>query len=301
MSTSSFAERVRIGVNPIVWSNDDFHDLGGRTPLERCLEEARASGYDGIELGHKFPRTPLGLRKVLEAHGLALVSGWHSTYLLERSLEEERKRFAQHLDLLGAVGCEAAIVAECSRSLYTDPKSSLELGSRRNALSRQEWGRLAGGLDRLAELALSRGLLLAYHPHVGTLVQNEDEIDVLMERTALVGLLWDSGHLALAGAEPKRVLERHAGRIVHVHLKNVRKDVAKRVRSERCSFSQAVREGVFTVPGDGGMDYAPILERLAEDDYRGWIVVEAEQDPEKAPPRRYAEMARRYLREVAGL
>ncbi|MGH2570442.1 MAG: myo-inosose-2 dehydratase [bacterium] len=292
---------VRVGVNPIVWSNDDFHDLGGDIPLSQCLAEARAAGYAGIELGHKFPREPERLRPLLDDAALDLVSGWHSLRLLDQPIEEERVRFRAHADFLWHMGCSVVIVAECSRCTYTDPKLRLRFPSANGPLSEDEWSRLAAGLDELAEAALARDMAVAYHPHVGTVVQSREEIDRLMESTRSVGLLADSGHVALAGADPLAVFRDHADRIAHVHLKNVRADVARRVRDGDWSFSRAVREGVFTVPGDGGIDYQPIFGLLEEIGYSGWLVVEAEQDPAKATPSEYAETARRYIRRATGL
>jgi myo-inosose-2 dehydratase len=292
---------VRVGVNPIVWSNDDFHDLGGDIPLEQCLAEASAAGYAGVELGHKFPREPERLRPLLDDAALDLVSGWHSLHLLERPLEEERARFRAHADFLQSMGCSIVIVAECSRRTYTDPTARLRFPSANGPLSEDEWSRLAAGLDELAQEAHARGMRVAYHPHVGTVVQSREEIDRLMDRTRATGLLADSGHVALAGADPLAVFRDHAGRIAHVHLKNVRADVARRVRGGDWSFSRAVREGVFTVPGDGGIDYHPIFALLEEIGYSGWLVVEAEQDPAIATPMQYAGAAREYIRRATGL
>jgi inosose dehydratase len=292
---------IRVGVNPIVWSNDDFLDLGGDIPLERCLAEASAAGYAGVELGHKFPRDPERLRSLLDDAGLELVSGWHSLHLLERPIEEERARFRAHAEFLRRMGSSVVIVAECSRCTYTSPKLRLRFPSANGPLSGEEWSRLAAGVDELAYEADERGMRLAYHPHVGTVVQGREEIDRLMERTCATGLLADSGHLALAGADPLAVFRDHAARIAHVHLKNVRDRVARRVRDGGWSFSRAVREGVFTVPGDGGIDYEPIFALLERSGYSGWIVIEAEQDPAKAPPLEYAAIAREYVRRTAGL
>jgi len=291
---------MRIGVNPIVWSNDDFHDLGGDISLERCLAEARAAGYAGIELGHKFPREPERLQPLLRNSDLELVSGWHSLHLLDHSIAEERSRFRDHVDFLHRMDCSVVIVAECSRCTYTNPDAELCFPSANGALTEEEWWRLAAGLDELAEIARARGLRLAYHAHVGTVIQSRDEIDALMERTRITQLLADSGHLALAGVDPVSVFRDHWARLCHVHVKSVREDVAERVRGGDYSFSRAVREGVFTVPGDGGIDYGPIFELLADRGYSGWLVVEAEQDPEKAPPLRYAETARDYIRQATG-
>jgi myo-inosose-2 dehydratase len=296
------ARSLKVGINPIVWINDDFHDLGGDTALEVCLEDTHACGYEGIELGRKFPREPSRLHEVLRAHELRLVSGWHSLYLLDAPFASERACFQKHLDLLIELGSPVAIVAECSRRTYPNPTAPLEYPSHENDhLDDSDWQRLAEGLESLAELTRAQGLRLVYHPHMGTVVQSEAEIDALMARTKSLDLLFDTGHLCFAGADPLAVLAKHLGRVGHVHLKDVRDEVIMRARAERYSFSKAVRSGVFTVPGDGSIDYRPIFRLLETAGYSGWIVVEAEQDPALAPPKRYAEIARRYLREVAGV
>ena len=292
---------VRIGVNPIVWSNDDFHDLGGDIPLERCLSEIHAAGYAGTELGHKYPRDPRLLAPLLRAHELELVSGWHSLHLLERPFEEEAREYLRHLDLLALLRSRVVIVAECSRRLYDDPATSLQFDGWSDTLSPPEWTQLTTGLEKLAEMAAARGLRLVYHHHMGTVIQSEADIDELMQRTHDTGLLADTGHLAFAGIEPLSVLRRHAQRIAHVHLKSVRPEIVRRAEEGTWSFAYAVRQGVFTVPGDGGIDFEPIFAQLAEASYRGWLVVEAEQDPAVAPPLRCAEAARAYIRRTTGL
>jgi inosose dehydratase len=291
---------VRLGVQPILWTNDDFHDLGGDVPLARCLAEMQAAGYEGTELGRLFPRRADVLQPLLERHGLRLASGWHSLHLLEQPFEAEAARLAAHLDLLATLGCRVAIVAECSGRSYTDPQAPLRLEPSRPGQDAAPWGRLARDLDRLAVLAAGRGLRLAYHHHAGTVVQTEAEIEALMQRTHELQLLFDTGHLALAGADPLHVLRRYAGRVAHVHLKDVRPAVVRRARDERLSFSAAVRAGVFTVPGDGGIDFEPLLAVLAAQAYRGWLVVEAEQDPHLAPPLHYARLGRAHLTRLLG-
>lgn len=292
---------VRVGINPIGWINDDFHDLGGATTLENCLDEIRRAGFAGSELGRKFPRTPAALQAVLAAHGLDLVSGWHSTYLLERGLDEERAALDRHLDLLAALGTGVAIVAECSRRVYDDGRAPLVWSRNGDALAGPAWQRLTDGLEALAVHAAGRGFRLAYHPHMGTVVQSEDEIDRLCGATSRLGLLVDTGHFAFAGADTLALLQRHAHRVTHVHLKNVRPDVVAAARAGAWSFERAVRSGVFTVPGDGGIDFAPVLAALRGAGYCGWLVVEAEQDPAQAPAFDYARRARAYLRDIAGV
>lgn len=292
---------VRVGINPIGWSNDDFQDLGADIGLERCLEEARAAGFAGVELGHKFPRRAAVLGPVLARHGLALVSGWHSTHLLEHSVAEELRELEPHLDLLAALGARVAIVAECSRRTYTEAQAPLRFGTERPGLTEPEWRRLSAGLEELAAHASGRGLDLAYHHHTGTVIQEQHEIEALLERTRALRLLLDTGHLALAGIDPGAVCAAWAPRLAHVHLKDVRSEVRRRASSDGWSFERAVREGVFAVPGQGGVDFDPVFAALAQHGYTGWLVVEAEQDPALAEPLEQARRGREAVRRATGL
>ena len=286
---------VRLGTNPIAWSNDDMPELGGATPLETCLAEARQAGFDGIELGHKFPRSAAALRPLLDRHRLALVSGWWSARLLERSVEEEMRALEAHAGLLSALGCRVVIVAETSGGIAARRDAPL---SCRPVLAEAEWPRLGRALTALADRLAARGLGLAYHHHMGTVIETEAEIDRLLALAGpSVGLLLDTGHLAFAGGDPAGVARRHARRINHVHCKDVRPAVLERARREDWPFLEAVLRGVFTVPGDGAIDFAAALAPLAG--YSGWLVVEAEQDPARADPRRYAEIGLRNLRAAA--
>jgi inosose dehydratase len=286
---------IRLGTNPIAWSNDDMPELGGATPLETCLAEARRAGYEGIELGNKFPRDAGALRPILDRHGLALVSGWWSARLLERSVEDELRTIAAHADLLKAMGCNIVIVAETSRGVAGARGTPL---SRRPRLSDAEWPDFCAKLTALAEGLQRRDLRLAYHHHMGTVVETEIEVDRLMEGTGdAVGLLLDTGHLAFAGADPSAVARRHRRRIVHVHCKDVRPAVLASAKAEDWSFLDSVLAGVFTVPGDGTVDFTSVLKELRG--YSGWLVVEAEQDPEKAHPLTYATMGASNLRRAA--
>ena len=282
---------VRLGANPIGWSNDDLHELGGATPLETCLAEAKEAGFAGMELGHKFPREAGALRAVLDRFGLALVSGWHSMALLARSAEEEVSAMGPHLDLLNAMGCGVVIVAETSNAIHG--ARAIPLG-RRPVLPPEEWGRFGERLTTLAEATQREGLRLVYHHHMGTVVESRADIDALMDATGpAVHLLLDTGHATFAGADPVLLARRYRERISHFHAKDVRPDVMARARREGLSFLDAVIAGVFTVPGDGCVDYPAVLAELPG--YAGWAVVEAEQDPEKAHPLTYARMGARNL------
>jgi len=277
---------VPLGISPIGWSNDDLPELGGDIPLETCLAEARAAGYAGIELGHKFPRDAAALRPLLARHGLALVSGWYGGHLLELPLAAEIDAIETQLALLAEMGCAVMVFAEVSGSIAGDRSCPL---SARPHLGPGDWRDFGATLTRLAEHCAGSGVRIAYHHHMGTVVESEAEIDRLMAATGdSVGLLLDTGHVAVAGADPKAIAARHRRRINHVHCKDVRLDVLDRARTADLSFLDAVLDGVFTVPGDGFIDFAGILQALAPADYRGWLVVEAEQDPAKAPPLAYA-------------
>jgi inosose dehydratase len=290
-NTARGEDMIRIGTNPIAWSNDDLRSLGGATPLETCLREAREAGYEGIELGHKFPRAPAALQAALAPHGLDLVSGWYSAALLERTPEAEMAAMRPHLDLLRAMGCTVLIIAETSNAVHGDRAVPL---SRRPRLHRAQWPRYGAALTRLAELVAAEGMRLAWHHHMGTIVQEESEIDRLMQVTGdALGLLLDTGHATFAGGDPVALAARHASRIVHVHAKDVRATVMREALARDWSFLDAVVAGVYTVPGDGMVDFTAVFTALPG--YDGWVVVEAEQDPEKANPLDYARRGRHAL------
>lgn len=283
---------VRIGTNPIGWSNDDMRELGGATPLETCLGEAKEAGFSGVELGHKFPRDPIVLSQVLARFGLALVSGWYSSALLQRTPEAEMQVLRPHLDLLKALGCTVLVWAETSNAVHTDRHKPL---AERPVMRDPAWTEFGQRVTTVADRTYAEGVRLVYHHHMGTIVQTERDIDAFMTATGpSVHLLLDTGHATFAGADPAMLARRWRSRISHVHAKDVRHDVMERARAERMSFLDAVVAGVFTVPGDGCVDYAPVLRELVG--YSGWVVVEAEQDPAKAHPLTYARMGYRNLR-----
>ncbi|HYH96100.1 myo-inosose-2 dehydratase [Hyalangium sp.] len=292
---------VEVGAQPINWCNDDFRDLGASITLEQCLSEMRQAGYVGTELGHRFPQEGGEVRRLLEQYGLRLASGWHSTYLASRPYPDEEKAFDAHLARLKAAGSRVVIVAECTHAIHSEGSKPLRFASGLELLDESAWTRVYEGLDRLSERAAASGMKVAYHPHMGTVIQDSRDVDRLMERTKVLSLLLDTGHLAFAGSDSLAVLRAHGKRVAHVHLKNIRPAVVADVRAKGHSFEAAVRAGAFTVPGDGGIDYKPIFEHLAALGYSGWWIVEAEQDPAKANPLEYALRGRRYIRETAGV
>jgi inosose dehydratase len=287
---------VRIGINPLTWTNDDLPELGEANSLETCLKEAKQAGYEGVELGRKFPREAAVLGPILKDHKLDLVSGWYSARLLERSVEDEVEAMQAHATLLKSLGAKVMVFCEVSRCVHGDRQVPL---SKRPKLAEKEWQPFCERLDRIADHLQKQGLKMAYHHHMGTVIQSEDEVDRMMDSTRSVGLLLDSGHLTFAGGDPLRALERHAKRIVHVHCKDIRRDKLAHARKQDMSFLEAVLGDVFAVPGDGSIDFAPLLEGLAKAGYYGWLVVEADQDPAKAHPLTHARLGHDCLRPLA--
>jgi inosose dehydratase len=287
---------VRIGINPLTWTNDDLPELGDNNSLETCLSEAKLAGYEGVELGRKFPRDAAVLGPVLKRFELSLISGWYSARLLERSVEEEIKALNAHLTLLKTLGANVMVFAEVARCVHGDRSVPL---SKRPQLASKEWKPFCERLDAVANHLEKNGLKMAYHHHMGTVIQAEHEIDRMMGATKSVGLLLDTGHLTFAGGDPLRVLKRHAKRIAHVHCKDIRKDKLAQALKNDWSFLDAVVRDVFAVPGDGSIDFDPILKTLAESNYAGWLVVEADQDPAKAHPLTHARLGHDCLRPLA--
>jgi inosose dehydratase len=279
---------VRLGINPITWSNDDLPELGGDIPLGTCLAEARLAGFSGIEMGGKFPRAAEELRPLMARHHLALVSGWYDGRLLDLGLDREWHAVQAHLTLLRDMGCAHIVYADTSRRSGGDLFAPI---SQRPSLAAGEWARYGKDLTALAERMRSFGVGMAFHHHMGTVVETDAEVDHLMAETdPVVGLLFDCGHSAFAGGDPVALLRRHAKRVVHVHCKDTRQPILDAARRANGSFMQAVLDGVFTVPGDGSVDFPALLSLLREVGYAGWLIVEAEQDPNKAHPLTYARM-----------
>ena len=290
---------IRYGVNPIGWSNDDDPSLGGHIALEQCLREASEIGFAGIEKGHKMPSDARALRAALAPWGLDFVSGWYSLRLLERSVEAEKAAMEAYLRLLREMSCTVCILCETSNSVHGNPSAPL---SARPVLSGAQWPSFAGALTEIARHVEANGLVPVYHHHMGTVVQTGDDVERLLDRTDdALKLLLDTGHAAMAGMDPGAVARRHAGRIRHLHLKNVRFPVAREAARRDWSFLEAVKAGVFTVPGDaeGGVDFPPVLRAATKGGYRGWLVIEAEQDPAVREPRTYHSMGFEALREMA--
>jgi inosose dehydratase len=289
--------KVRIGINPITWTNDDVPELGGDTPLETCLAETKQAGYAGTELGGKFPRQSSVLKPIMARHGLAVISGWYDGRCDEKEIAAEMEAIGPHLQLLKDMGATHVVYADTSRGRHGAIWSPI---SERPALSPEEWPAYGKKITGLAERMADFGVRMAFHHHMGTIVETDEEVGLLMRHTGeAVGLLYDTGHSIFSGGDPLALVKKHVKRIVHVHCKDARKPVLERARAGDMSFMGAVMEGIFTVPGDGSIDYAAILKVLADNNYSGWLVVEAEQDPNKAHPLTYATMGYRNLSRLA--
>ncbi len=288
---------IRIGANPIGWSNDDLEEIGGDTPLETCLAEAKQAGVEGMELGNKFPRQAGALEAALAPFGLACVGGWHSVELLRRSAREEFDLAKPHRDLLKAMGTDVFIVAETSNAIHGDRAKPL---SQRPRLAAGDWKGYGAKITQLAERLAEEGLKLCYHHHMGTIVETEADIDAFMAHTkAPAHLLLDTGHATWGGSDPTALARRYRTRISHVHCKDVRADKMAEARAGDWSFLDSILGkgadlGVYTVPGDGGIDFVAVFREL--EGYSGWVVLEAEQDPKKAPAFPYAKKGVAHLR-----
>lgn len=290
------AEKVKLGIAPIAWTNDDMPELGKENTFEQCVSEAALAGFHGTEVGGKYPQDERVLKKALALRNLQIASAWFSAFLTTKPYGETEAGFIRHRDFLYAMGAKVIVVSEQGHSIQGQ---SIPVFEGKYVLNDAEWKLLAEGLNKLGALAREKEMKLVFHHHMGTVVQTAAEIDKLMSLTdeQLVYLLFDTGHLVYSGENPEVILKKYVSRVKHVHLKDVRPAMLEKVKKERLSFLEGVRLGSFTVPGDGSIDFAPLFSLLAKHDYEGWLLVEAEQDPAKADPLEYALKARRYLRD----
>lgn len=289
---------VRLGISLIAWQNDDLPELTAGFTTEGAMEDAARIGYAGVERGRRMPADTAGLRAYLDRYGLALCGGWCSGNLLVATVAEEFAAIRAQVDQFAALDAPAIVYAECSNTVQGMANTPV---SQRPKLTRDEMKAYARDLTELAKRVSDAGVTLAYHHHMGAIVQDAEDIDWLMETSGPeVTLLYDTGHLHFAGADPLAVLDKWGDRISHVHVKTVRQPVLDRIHATDGSFLDAVAAGVFSVPGDpeGAIDFRAVIDRLAAMAYDGWIVVEAEQDPAKAPPYDYSRLGHDHLREL---
>ena len=288
---------IKLGIAPIAWSNDDMPELGGETTLEQCLSEASRAGFTGIESGGKFPKNSKELIPKLEKENLQLCSGWYGASLLKNSPKEEYMLMREQMNLFKDCKSPCMVFAEITNSIQGDPKAPL---SKKPKLSKDEWKLLIARINEISKMMINEGMPLAYHHHMGTVIETESETRRLIENTKDdVKLLIDTGHMLFAGGDSIKLTEDFIDRIVHVHCKDIRKNVLEKSLKNDSTFRQAFLDGAFTVPGDGCIDYKPFLTVLKKKNYQGWLVVEAEQDPAKANPFEYAKIGYNYLSKTA--
>ena len=295
-------EKVKLGIAPIAWTNDDMPDLGKENTFEQCVSEMALAGFTGSEVGNKYPRDTEALKKALQLRRMEICNQWFSCFLLTKPLEEVEREFRNQLSYLKTMGAKIIGVSEQSHSVQG--MVDTPIFGHKYVMNDKEWEVFCKGINRLGKIAKEEyGISLTFHHHMGTVVQDEAEVDRMMENTdsEYVSLLFDTGHFAYCGVSPLKMVKKYTGRIKHVHLKDIRKEVVEKGKAENLSFLDGVRLGTFTVPGDGCIDFDPIFKVLEVSGYEGYMLVEAEQDPAKANPLEYAIKARKYIAEKTGL
>jgi len=291
---------IKLSIAPIAWTNDDLPELGGHITFEQCIEEMAAAGYTGSEIGTKYPKNEKVLKSALEKRGLEISSAWLSTFFSENGRTDETIiSFTKHMNFLKALGAKIINICECGHCVQMTSKYVFD----RPKYSDSQWIKVSEGLNYVGQIAKENEMLIAYHYHMGTMIQNKEETDRLMTMTDpdFVHLLLDTGHAYYSGEDPLELVLKYGNRIKNVHLKDIRQNILNEVNENKMSFLDSVKAGVFTVPGDGCIDFKPIFKELAEINYQGWFVVEAEQDPSKANPLKYAKKARTFIKKHTGI
>ena len=295
-------DKVKLGIAPIAWTNDDLPDLGKENTFEQCVSEMALAGFTGSEVGNKYPKDPEVLKKALSLRGMEICNQWFSSFLITKPFEEVEKDFREQLTFLKAMG--AKVIGASEQSYSVQGMQDTPVFGHKYVMNDEEWERLCTGLNKLGKIAKEEyGIALTFHHHMGTVVQDEDEVDRMMENTdpEYLSLLFDTGHFAYCGVDPLKMVKKYVNRIKHVHLKDIRPEIVEKVKNEELSFLEGVRLGAFTIPGDGCIDFEPIFKVLEENNYEGYMLVEAEQDPAKANPLEYAINARKFIAEKTGL
>ena len=294
--------KVKLGIAPIAWTNDDMPDLGKENTFEQCVSEMALAGFTGSEVGNKYPKDPEVLKKALELRGVEICNQWFSSFLITKPFEEVEKEFRAQLTFLKAMGAKVIGASEQSHSVLG--QMDTPVFGHKYKMNDEEWDTFCTGMNKLGKIAKEEyGIALTFHHHMGTVVQSLAEVDRMMENTdpEYVSLLFDTGHFTYCGEDPLEVVKKYVHRIKHVHLKDIRPEVVEQVKKENMSFLAGVRAGAFTIPGDGCINYDPIFKVLEDAGYEGYMVVEAEQDPAKANPLEYAIRARKFIAEKTGL
>lgn len=283
--------KARLGIAPIAWWNDDLAELSDDVSLEECLRQASEAGFTGMETGRRFPMDMTELGPILDRYGISVCGGWFSGLLLDGDIEVEKDRIAQQMEFFIAAKAPCIVYGETARSIQGVRSAPLATKPKLDEQAMVAYGRK---LSDFADWCAKQGMPISYHHHMAAAVETEEELDLLMKHSS-VPLLFDAGHMAFAGGDVLRVIEKHHHRITHVHTKDIRRSVVDNLDRTSESFLDAVIKGAFTVPGDGSLDFETIVKALASKGYEGWFVVEAEQDPVKNPP---LDMARKGHKEL---
>ena len=291
--------QAKLGIAPIAWWNDDLAELSDDVSLEECLRQARVAGFTGMETGRRFPMNMDELGPILARYGVSVCGGWFSGLLLDGDIEQEKDRIRAQIDFFVAAKAPCIVYGETARSIQGVRSAPLATKPKLADGEIRTYGRK---MTAFAEWCADQGMPIAYHHHMAAAIETEPELDLLMANSGeALPLLFDAGHMAFAGGDVLRVINKHHKRISHVHTKDVRRGVIDRLDRTRESFLDAVVKGAFTVPGDGSLDFAAIVSRLASHGYEGWFVVEAEQDPKVSPPLEMAKKGHKELMRVMAL
>lgn len=288
---------IKIGISPIAWQNDDLPDITAAYSMEQALEESREIGYTGVERGQRMPKDTDGLKAYLDKYDIALCGGWCSGSTLVNDFDDEVAAIREQVAQFKALDAPCIVYAECSNTIQGNQSVPV---NDRPTLSRDDIRAYAVKLSEVAKWSTDQGMPVAYHHHMGSIIESEDDVNWLMEYSdpSALKLCFDTGHLLFGGGDVLATLDRWGDRVHHVHFKDIRPDVVKDVRDNRRSFLDAVIGGAFTVPGDGCIDFHAVGKALKGMNYSGWIVVEAEQDPAKAPPKEYSQMGYDHIKDV---
>jgi inosose dehydratase len=291
--------KVKLGIAPIGWTNDDMPELGAENTFQQTVSEMALAGFTGSEVGSHYPKDKEELKKALDLRGIEICNQWFTQLLLTEPYEVVEKAMIDQINFIKYCGAKVIGASEQSYSIQGKDQPIL-FG--KYVMNDEEWDKLTSGMNKLGKVAKEMGMKFCFHHHMGTVIQTEEEIDRFMDSVNEdVYLLFDSGHCSFAGIDPVKVLSKYIDRTAHIHLKDLRKSVVEQSRENKWSFLKSVREGCFTVPGDGDVDFKPLFDIIEQSGYEGYVVVEAEQDPAKANPLEYAMKARKYIRENTGL
>lgn len=270
---------IKVGIAPDSWGVW-FPEHEKQTPWNRCMDEMKEAGYDGVELGPwgYFPNTNPELQKELAKRNLSLVAGTVGGDFLNDESVDEMCRTIDEIAALLKDFLEAKYIVLLP-SMYTD----LETGEyvMEPKLTAEQWDRYCQNVQRAADHVAKHGLVGTFHPHVDCHVQTEEEIESLLEKTT-VELCLDTGHHVYGGGEPVSFYEKHADRIPYIHIKDCDMKVKKKMEQENWSFAKAVTENIMIEPGKGSIDFAKLHQAMETKGYDGWVVVEQDLFPVKS-------------------